>query len=56
MVARSAKSKEEEPKAASLGSYAVGSNLLMVFHIPAVAHTFSREFYHMVPLMGAFIL
>lgn len=56
MVARSAKSKDETAKPASLGSYAVGFDLLMDLTLSTVAHTSSRGFYHMVPLMGVYIL
>lgn len=56
MIAGPAKSKDETAKPASLGSYAVGFDLLMDLALSTFAHTSSREFYHMVPLMGVFIL
>ena len=56
MATNSANSKEETAKPASLGSYAVGYDLLMDPAL-SVAYTHpSREFYHMVPLMGVSIL
>lgn len=55
MVARSAKSKDETAKPASLGSYAVGFYLLIDLTLSPIAHTSYRESYHMVPLMGVYI-
>lgn len=56
MVARSEKSNDETAKPASLGSYAVGFNILMDLALSTIADASCRGFYHMVPLMGVFIL
>ena len=55
MVGNSVNSKDETAKPATLGSYAVGFDLLMDPAL-SIAYTPSREFYHMVLLMGVFIL